>query len=109
MHRGNPCQTRITGVERARDRRKAGHEALGVALTPIGTLQQPLDLSAFAYDKTFIPPLNQRRCSEQKPIISTGEADIVRACLAKPPNLVGHRLVPLIGTKIAISDTSPPK
>ena len=63
MHRGNPRQTLIVGVERGGDRRKATHEPVHWRLAVIGALQQSLDFVSLAHNIVCAAALDQRRGS----------------------------------------------
>jgi hypothetical protein len=51
MHRGNPRQTLIVGVERGGDRRNATHEPVHWRLAVVGALQQSLDFVSLAHNR----------------------------------------------------------
>ena len=90
MHRGNPRQTMIVGVERGGDRRKASHEPVHWRLAVIGALQQSLDFVSLAHNIVCAAALDQRRVSEQQAVIREGKPEIVGARLAEAPESVDH-------------------
>jgi hypothetical protein len=57
---------------------KTGHEPLGRFDVLIRALQQPLDVTTLADDKTAVASLNQRRPAKEQPVIGTGEAKVPR-------------------------------
>jgi hypothetical protein len=58
MRRRDPRQTRVVRVQRGCHSRKAGHQAVGSDIFPIGAAQQRFDLTPVANHETMIAPLD---------------------------------------------------
>jgi hypothetical protein len=96
MHRGDPRQGLIVGVERRGNSREGGHEPVGRDLRSISAAEQTFDLAPLAHHKASVAPLDQRRAAEHQAVFGAGEAEIVVAVFTETPEPMNH-FRPIIG------------
>lgn len=64
MYRCNARQTRIVRIQSRRHCRQARHQPINSRVLQQDMFQQLFDLGTFAYNKTPVAPLDQRRSSK---------------------------------------------
>jgi hypothetical protein len=91
MHRGDPRQCLIVGVQSRGDCGKPRHQSIYVQLRAVGVAEQMLQFARLPHDKAPVAPFDQRRAAEHQAVFGAGEAEIVIAtCFTETPDWMNH-------------------
>jgi hypothetical protein len=97
MHRRDPRQGLIVGVESRCDSGEPRHQPPRGCLASASEAEQTFDLASLAHDKAPVAPLDQQRATKHQALFGTGEAEIViTGVFTETPNL-GNHFGPIIG------------
>src|SRR6202035_2014644 len=97
MHRGDPRQALVVGVERRRDSGQPGHQPLRARLASVSEAEQIFELASLPNDKAPVASLDQRRASKHQALLGAGEAEIVVTAVFTETPYLGNHFRPIIG------------